>query len=114
MGDSPGSLPHGGVTHVREMAARVYSTGLFHISGGGWRTGEAPLLAHACGHGVSSQQVLETFLLGSVCLTSAKIALRPARLSPAVGGWREAGRREGPRTRSAAWCPKVTSVPGSG
>lgn len=37
VGDSPGSLPRGRVTHVREMAARVYSTGLFHISGGGWR-----------------------------------------------------------------------------
>lgn len=73
----------------------------------------APQFAHACEVSswwvlICADSVFQTFLDRSVCLTSAKIALRLVKLSSVVYGLREAGRRESAGTWSTARIAQVT------
>lgn len=80
------------------------------------REAAAPQFAHACGNDMSpwwvlifcTDSALETILHESVCLTSAKMACRLAKLSSVVCGQREAGRSDSTRIQGAAWWSRVT------
>lgn len=104
MGDSPGPLPPGRVTHEGSGRPEC-TTGLRHILGLGMGEGSSSQFAHACD--VSSRQVLicadlafEAFLDGSFC-SSWEDSTAAGEFS-VVSGQREPGKRESIRTRCAA------------